>query len=148
MTSQAGIPTGAAVAIADLLDSCAQMQMGQEVLILAQVDGLHGGDNLVDEKAIAWIQAGVQARGAKPSVLWIDEPATPHAWRFPPVVKAAMRGCDVLINHSFDLVVEEIAEFRAYIAEHKIWMVRSTSASRPISGSILPPLAFLFRLTQ
>jgi hypothetical protein len=28
------------------------------------------------------------------------------------------------------------------------WIVRWTSASRPISGSILPSLAFLFRLTQ
>ena len=30
----------------------------------------------------------------------------------------------------------------------RIWIVRSTSCSRPISGSILPFLAFLLRLTQ
>ena len=132
MTSQVGIPAGALIAINDLLDYCAKIQSGQEVLILAQIDGLYGGDNLVDQEAIVWIQAGVQERGARASVLWIDEPAVPHAWRFPPIVKAAMLGCNVLINHSFDLVVEEIAEFRAYIAEHKIKMVRNFATTAPL----------------
>lgn len=129
--TRAGIPVGAQIAIGDLLDCCAEVQPGQEVLILAQVDGLYGGDNLVDEQAVAWIQAGVQARGARASVLWIDEPAIPHAWRFPPVVKAAMLGCDLLINHSLNLVTEEMAEFREFIAEHRKWMVRNfaTTAS-------------------
>ena len=31
---------------------------------------------------------------------------------------------------------------------HRTWIVRCTSASRPISGSILPSFAFLLRLTQ
>jgi hypothetical protein len=132
MTSRAGIPAGAAIAINDLLDSCAQIQAGQEVLILACLDGLYGGDNLVDEDAIAWIQAGVQARGARASVLWIDEPAVAHAWRFPPVVKGAMLGCDVLINHSLNLVTEEMAEFREFIAEHKKWMVRNFATTAPL----------------
>ncbi len=132
MTGQVGMPAGAAVAIGDLLDSCAQIQSGQEVLILAYIDGLYGGDNLVDQDAICWIQAVVQERGARASVLWIDEPAVPHAWRFPPVVKAAMLGCDVLINHSIDLVTEEMAEFREYIAEHKIWMVRNFATTAPL----------------
>ena len=112
MTGVTGIPRGAAVAVDDMLEHCAMIKAGQEVLILAQIDGLYGGDNLVDEQAISWIQAAVQHRGANASVLWIDEPARPHAWRIPPVVKAALKGCDVLINHSFDLVVEEIMEFR------------------------------------
>ncbi len=102
------------------------------MLILAHLDGLYGGDNLVDQDAIGWIQAGVQERGARASVLWIDEPAVPHAWRFPPVVKAAMLGCDVLINHSFDLVTEEMAEFREFIAEHQIWMVRNFATTAPL----------------
>jgi hypothetical protein len=100
------------MAIDDMLDHCARIKEGQEVLILAQVDGLYGGDNLVDEEAISWIQAAIRHRGANPSILWIDEPAKAHAWRVPPVVKAAVKSCDVLINHSFDLVVEEIMEFR------------------------------------
>ncbi|MDP2268678.1 MAG: hypothetical protein Q8K46_05850, partial [Deltaproteobacteria bacterium] len=89
-----GIPRGAAIAIGDMLDNCAKIKSGQEVVILAHVDGLYGGDNLVDETAIAWIQTAVQHRGANPTVLWIDEPAKPHAWRLPPVVKAAMGACD------------------------------------------------------
>jgi hypothetical protein len=132
MTCQVGMPAGAATAISDLLDSCAEIQSGQEVLIVAYIDGLYGGDNLVDEQAIAWIQNGVQERGAKASVLWIDEPGVPHAWRFPPVVKAAMLGCDVLINHSIDLVTEEMTEFREFIAEHKIWMVRNFATTAPL----------------
>ena len=132
MTNHAGVPRGALVAIDDLLDHCAEIQPGQEVLILAHLDGLYGGDNLVDREAVQWIQAGVQARAAHASVLWIDEPATAHAWRFPPVVKAAMRGCDVLINHSFNLVTEEIAEFRDFIAEYKIWMVRNFATTAPL----------------
>ena len=132
MTSQLGVPAGALIAINDMLDHCAKIKSGQEVLILAQIDGLYGGDNLVDQEAIAWIQASVQERGARASVLWIDEPAVPHKWRFPPIVKAAMLGCNVLINHSFDLVTEEIAEFRDYLAEYKIWMVRNFATTAPL----------------
>ena len=73
MTAQQGIPKGAAVAINDLLDHCAKIQAGQEVLLLAHIDGLYGGDNLVDEEAISWIQTAIQLRGANASVLWIDE---------------------------------------------------------------------------
>jgi hypothetical protein len=75
--SQAGIPAGAAIAIDDMLENCARIQPGQEVLLLAQIDGLYGGDNMVDEQAISWIQYAVQMKGAHASVLWIDEPAVP-----------------------------------------------------------------------
>jgi hypothetical protein len=128
---QSGIPAGAAVAISDLLDHCAKIQRGQEVLLLAHIDGLYGGDNLVDQEAISWIQTAIRMRGANTSVLWIDEPAKPHAWRFPPVFKAALTACDVIINHSFDIVFEEIIEFRQFISEQKIPMVRNfaTTAS-------------------
>jgi hypothetical protein len=132
MTNQPLIPKAAIVAIADMLDNCARIKPGQEVLILAHTDGLYGGDNLVDEQAVSWIQAGVLQRDARPSVLWIDEPGAAHAWRFPPVVKSAMLGCQVLINHSFNLVTEEIAEFRSFIAEHKIWMVRNFATTAPL----------------
>jgi hypothetical protein len=125
MTTQQGIPKGAAVAINDLLDHCAKIQAGQEVVLLAHIDGLYGGDNLVDEKAISWIQAAIQQRGANASVLWIDEQAKPHAWRLPPVVKAALAACDVFINHSFDIVFEEMVEFKQFVWERKILMVRN-----------------------
>jgi len=125
------IPRGAAVAIGDMLDHCAQIRAGQEVLLLAHLDGLYGGDNLVDEQAISWIHAAVQHRGANPSVLWIDEPAKAHAWRVPPVVKGAMAGCNVMINHSFDLVTEEMMELRNVMSEQNLILVRNfaTTAS-------------------
>ena len=64
MPSRQGITRGAALAVGDLLDNCARIREGQEVLLLAHVDGLYGGDNLVDETAISWIQAAIQERGA------------------------------------------------------------------------------------
>lgn len=132
MTIQHGIPRGAAIAIDDLLDHCAKIQAGQEVVILANIDGLYGGDNLVDETAIAWIQAGVQHRGANASVLWIDEEAKPHAWRLPPVVKAAMGACDVLINNSFDIVYEELVELKQFQWETKVNLVRNFAVTAPL----------------
>ena len=127
-----GIPRGAAIAIDDMLESCAKIKSGQEVVILAHVDGLYGGDNFVDETAIAWIQAAVQHRGANPTVLWIDEPAKPHAWRLPPVVKAAMGACDVFINNSFDIVFEELVELKQYQWETKFVLVRNFAVTAPL----------------
>jgi hypothetical protein len=131
MTNQQGIPKGASVAINDLLDHCAKIQPGQEVVLLAHIDGLYGGDNLVDERAISWIQAAIHQRGANASVLWIDEQAKPHAWRLPPVVKAAMTACDVFINHSFDIVFEEMVELKQFVWERKILLVRNLLQQLP-----------------
>jgi hypothetical protein len=133
-TTMQGIPLGATIAIDDMLDNCAQIKEGQEVLILSQIDGLYGGDNLVDEQAVSWIQAAVQNRRANATVLWIDEPAKIHAWRIPPVLKAALTRCDVIINHSFDLVAEEIMEFR-HLFESKepdFIMVRNFATTAPL----------------
>ena len=46
LVTMQGIPKEAAIAIGDLLDHCAKIKAGQEVLLLAQIDGLYGGDNL------------------------------------------------------------------------------------------------------
>jgi hypothetical protein len=133
MHSQSLVPAGAALAIDDMLDHCAGIQPGQEVLLLAHIDGLYGGDNMVDEQTIAWIQAAVESRGAHSSVLWINEPGIPHAWRLPPVVKGAIQNCDVLINHSFDIVVEENVEFRELCyAKKGLVMVRNFATTAPL----------------
>jgi len=129
MTSHYLITRGAAVAIDDLLDHCAKIQAGQEVLLLAQIDGLHGGDNLVDETAVCWIQNAIRQRGANASVLWIDEPLKPHTWRIPPVVKAAVTACDIFINHSYDLVFEEMVELKQFLWENKLIMVRNMATT-------------------
>jgi len=132
MTISHSITAGATLAINDLLDHCAKIQEGQEVLLLAQIDGLYGGDNLVDETAIGWIQNAIQQRGANASVLWIDEPSKPHTWRIPPVVKAAITACDIFINHSYDLVFEEMVELKQFLWENKIIMVRNMATTAPL----------------
>lgn len=125
MISSPGMPGGVAAAIADLVDNVAKVEPGQEILIMAHIDGLYGSDNLVDEQAIHWLQSAIQQRGANASVLWIDEPDTPHQWRIPPVLKAAMAGCDVFINHSFTLVTEDIRPLRDHFMELGIKYVRN-----------------------
>ncbi len=132
MGTQLGIPGGAAVAINDLLDHCAKIQPGQEVVLLAHIDGLYGGDNLVDQEAISWIQAAIQLRGANASVLWINEPVKIHAWRLPPVVKAAMLACDVFISHSFDIAYEEVEDFKQLVWEKKLRMIRNFATTAPL----------------
>ena len=125
LNSSAGMPAGISIAIKDFLDNVVRIEEGQEVLMLAHNDGLHGSDNLVDAQAIDWIQSAIHQRGANASVLWIDEPDRPHEWRIPPVLKAAMRGCDVFINHSFNLVTEDIRPLRDYFMELGICYVRN-----------------------
>lgn len=132
MTMYHFITHGAAAAIDDFIDRCAKIREGQEVLLLAQIDGLHGGDNLVDETAISWIQNAVRQRGANASVLWIDEKVKPHAWRIPPIVKAAISACDIFINHSFDLVFEEMVELKQFLWEKKIIMARNMATTAPL----------------
>jgi hypothetical protein len=130
-----GIPRGAAIAIDDFLDNCAEIKAGQEVVLLAHIDGLYGGDNLVDPQAIAWIQAAIQSRGANPSILWIDEPAKPHAWRVPPVFMAALKACDVFINHSFDLTIEELKTIQDAATEHNVILCRNFATTPHLLNS-------------
>ena len=132
MANTMGLPKKAIVAVNDLLDHCAKIEAGQEVLLLAHINGLYGGDNLVDQAAISWIQAAVQQRGANASVLWIDEQPKPHEWRLPPMVKAALTACDVFINHSFDIVFEEMVELKKFLWEQKILMVRNFATTAPL----------------
>jgi hypothetical protein len=84
--SIAYLPADAAVAINDMLDCCAVVKPGQNVLILAAVDGLHGGRNLVDEQN-RLIQSEC---GARILACWVDMPSWPKVigpifrhWRLP-----------------------------------------------------------------
>jgi hypothetical protein len=132
MTNPSGIPKAAAVSIKELLDSCAKIQSGQEVVLIAHVDGLYGGDNLVDLDAMSWIQTAIRMRGASASVLWIDEQVKPHHWRLPPVVKAAMRAADVSILNSFDITFEEIVELKQFVFHDKIRLIRNFATTAPL----------------
>jgi hypothetical protein len=130
MSGAAGIPGGALVAMADMLDDCIHLERGQEVLVVADVGGLHGGDSLVDEDAVSWIASGVRARGANATVMWVDTKQEAHAWRIPPVALAAMASCDVVINNAFfDLPTTELPEFREHFAKHGYKLVRNFAST-------------------
>jgi hypothetical protein len=131
-----GIPRGAAIAIDDLLDNCARVKAGDEVVLLAHIDGLYGGDNLVDPQVIAWLQAAIQRRDANASILWIDEVPKMHAWRVPPVFMAALKACDVFINHSFDLTIEEQKIIQETATEFNTTLVRNFATTPELLNSV------------
>ncbi len=138
------MPPEAAIAINDMLEHCARIQPGQNVLIVAAPDGLHGGRNIVDETAIAWVQAAVQQRGAHPTVMWVDMPVRPNViwpdiptkdtiWRVPPVLKHAVKGADLVISHVLDLSSEEeTKEWNDILSENKVPMVRNMATTAPL----------------
>jgi hypothetical protein len=132
---QARLSSGTACAIDDLLDNVAKVQAGDEVLLFAHSDGLRGSDNLVDEATIAAIQSAIDHRGAHASVLWMDLPDKPHEWGIPPVLKAAMRGCNIFINHSFTYVTEENRPLRDYFMQLGIRYVRNFATTVPLLES-------------
>lgn len=140
MAMQVGIPEAAMITLTDLVDNVLGVDEyaggnkperkkpligpGKEVLIIAHKDGLYGGENLIDEETVSWLSTVITSRGSRCSILWVDDPQKPHEWRYPPVVKAAIAGADVIINATFQMAVEEIAEFRNHIEEVDTWMVR------------------------
>jgi hypothetical protein len=129
------MPRQIANAISDLLDVCAEIKPDQQVLIVAAPDGLSGGWNVVDETTVAWIQSAVQQRGAWASVLWTDVPERVHAWRIPPVLKAALAGADIIINHAFDLPFEELYELRDAASENRVTVVRNMATTANLLAS-------------
>lgn len=129
------LPYRAQKALSELLDKCAEIKAGQRVLILAYVDGLYGGDNLVDEKVIQWIENGVRERGANPYVLWVNEEPEYLKWNFPPIVKAAMSVCDLMINNTFDLSHEENVEFKQFVWKEKKLVIRNFAVTAELMNT-------------
>lgn len=129
------ITRGAAVAIDDFIDNCAEIKPGDEVVLAAHIDGLYGGDNLVDPQVLAWMQAAIQSRGANASILWIDEPAKANAWRVPPVFMAALKASNVFINHSFDLTIEELKSIQEAATEYKVKLCRNFATTPGLLNS-------------
>jgi len=140
LASTVGIPEKAMITLTDIVDNCCGVDEyagskrpelklpligpGKEALIIAHKDGLYGGENLIDEETVDWLSSVITSRGARCSILWVDDPQKPHEWRYPPIVKAAIAGADIIINTTFQMAVEEIAEFRNHIEEVDTWMVR------------------------
>lgn len=131
MRPQQGMTAGIAAAIEDLLDY-ARVEKGHEVLMMAHIDGLYGSDNLVDEQAMEWIQSAIRRRKANAAIMWVDVPDKPHAWELPKMVAAAMKGCDIFINHSFTLVTEDIRPLRDYFIDLKVRYVRNFATTAPL----------------
>ena len=68
MTAHQGIPRGAAVAIDDLLDQCARIKRGQEVLLPAALDH-------PEVVAVAGSYSGRSGLGPEPRVFWRERNA-------------------------------------------------------------------------
>lgn len=132
MAIQVGIPREAMISLIDLVDHCAEVKPGMEVLIVAHKDGLYGGDNLIDEEAVAWTASVVQSRGANCSILWIDDPQKPHEWRYPPIMKGAIAEADMVICTSFHVTTTEISEMRKHVEAAGTWMVRMFPVTAPL----------------
>src|SRR4030095_15514918 len=141
------ISRAAAQAIDNLLDDCAAVERDQHVVILAAIDGLYGGTNVVDETAIGWLQEGVQALGAYATVMWIDLPVrrnviwpdiptTKSVWQIPRPVKSVMRGADLLISNVLDFSTEEeLKEWPDLLAETKVPFVRNMATTAGLLSS-------------
>jgi hypothetical protein len=131
------VPIAAQISINDLLEHGAHIKPGQKVALIAYLDGLYGGDNLVDRQAIQWIRRAIEERGNQVEVLWVDEPSRIHAWKFPDQVRAVMERSDLTINHTLDLTMEEIIPFRQFVnrsvREGKMApMVRNFATTAPL----------------
>lgn len=126
---------GAMLAIDDMLDNCCELKAGQEVVIAAEIDGLHGGDNLVDEETVEAIRCAVTARGANCTVIWFEEVAVKDKWRVPPVFMAALKASDVFINCTFDLTIEEMPEIQKTAMENGVVLCRNFATTMGLLNS-------------
>ena len=147
MSSVPLIPKQAAIAVADMVDNCAKVKPGMNVLIIAANDGLYGGVNIVDQETIAWIQSAVVQRRADATVVWCDIPSRPailwgegtdpsKAWRVPPVVANAMRTADVVISNAVDLTYEEeLREIPDILEERKTPFARNMATTASLLSS-------------
>jgi hypothetical protein len=122
-------------AINDLLDNCAQVQRDQRIIIVGSFDGLSGGVNLVAEEVLMWLHAGVIARGGHSTIIWTEVNAKPGSLRVPPIIKAALKEADLLINHIFDMPMEELLELRSALSETGVTMVRNMATTASLLAS-------------
>ena len=132
MALQVGIPQAAMNSLIDLVDNVAEVKPGMEVVVVAHKDGLYGGDNQVDEEAVAWMATVVQSRGAHCSILWIDDPQPDHQWRYPPILRGVVQEADLVLCTSFDITTTEFGDFRKHFEEAKTWTLRVFPTTAPL----------------
>ncbi len=145
MSSVPLIPKQAAIAVGDMIDNCAKVKPGMNVLLVAGNDGVYGGINIVDSETIAWLHSAIVQRGADATVIWCDIPIRPtvlwgdgadpgKAWRIPKIVASAMKGADCIISNAVDLTFEEeLRETADILEEHNIPYARNMATT----GSLL-----------
>jgi len=145
MSSVSLIPKQAAIAVGDIIDNCAKVKPGMNVLLVAGNDGIYGGVNIVDSETISWLHSAIVQRGADATVIWCDIPYRPmvlwgdgadpsKAWRVPKIVAAAMKGADCIISNAVDLTFEEeLRETADILEEHNIPYARNMATT----GSLL-----------
>jgi hypothetical protein len=105
------IPKQAAIAVGDLVDNCAKVKPGMNVLLVYN-DGVYGGVNIVDWRFwLHWRSAeSADATGFAISRIgrwFIGAMADPGAWHFSPIVAGAMKSADCIISNAVDLTFEE-----------------------------------------
>ncbi len=123
MSIQVGIPKAAMNSLSDMVDNVAEVKPGMQVLILAAKDGLYNGDNLVDEEAVAWTASVLESRGATCFIMWYDDTSSKHDWKYPAILKAAVREADLVINMTFNLTTTENPEYRKDLEKYETWCV-------------------------
>lgn len=132
MAIQVGIPEEAMISLTDMVDVCAEVKPGMEVVVVAHKDGLYGGDNLVDEEAVAWMASVVESRGAHCSVLWLDGKQKKDHWYYPAVLHGVVEEADMILCTSFDITTTELGNFRKHFEDAKTWMVRIFPVTAPL----------------
>src|SRR5258706_127388 len=145
MSSVPLIPKQAAITVGDIIDNCAKVKPGMNVLLVARNDGMYGGVNIVDSEPICWLHSAIVRRGAAATVVWCDIPyrrrvlwgegVDPNkAWRVRKIVAAGMKGADCIISNAVDLTFEEeLRETADILEEHNIPYARNMATT----GSLL-----------
>jgi len=141
MSSVPLVPKQAAIAVGDLVDNCAKVKPGMNVLLVAANDGVYGGVNIVDSEVISWLHSAIVQRGADATVIWCDIPYRPmvywgdgadpgKAWRLPPIVAGAMKSADCIISNAVDLTFEEeLRETADLLEENNIKYARNMATT-------------------
>lgn len=115
----------------DMLDKCGHIQAGHNVLIVAAMDGLAGGHNIVDREVVDLIFNGALRLKAKPSVLWLDMSQDYGADKVavPSIMEHALKGADIVVCLVQDLSWEENSDFRDMLRAAKVPVIRQMATT-------------------
>jgi len=114
----------------DMLINCGHVEAGQKVLIVAALDGLAGGHNIVDRETVELIFNGAQRIRAFPAVLWMDMTQSNPQWNgVPSILENALKGTDIVVALAQDLSWEENTDFRDLLRAIKVPVLRNMATT-------------------